>query len=166
MVTDVHLGFNELRGLVIATQRYGSGVAEKGGTFSEGHAGHEFEALARKVDGLVCDSEPEHHFLIVHESEILEDKLAVELALSTLRSALSEEMEKTRKLTDFIDQIRVKLRVVGLPMDAIFGMIITMQQDIERYEQASENEKASQHNQKALNNLKRKSIKKSAKKKK
>lgn len=154
MVTDVHLGFNELRGLVIATQRYGAGVAEKGGTFSEGHAGHEFEALARKVDGLVVDSEPEHHFLIVHESEIIEDKLAVELALSTLRGALSEEMEKTRKQTDFIDQIRVKLRVMGLPMDAIFGMITTMQQDIEKYEQAAEKAAAP------------KSLKKSAKKKK
>jgi hypothetical protein len=139
MVTDVHLGFAELRGMVIATQRYGVNVSKESGTFSEGHAGNDYQALARKVDKLIVDSEPEHHFLIVHEKDILEDKLAVELALSTLRAALRQEMENYRKERDFVDQIRVALGVMGVSdRDGIFKCIKHLQDTVAQYEKATD----------------------------
>lgn len=144
-MTEIRLGFYELRAMVIATQRYGSTVARDGGTFSERNAGNDYQVLAGKVDKLLTDGEPGQGFMIIPgeqiekiKEEILETEQAAKFAYVNVKVAIERLEQKIREQTEFIDRIRVTLGVMGLPPDAIFGMIKTMREDLDMYEKKAE----------------------------
>ena len=138
VVRERQICYHQLRAMVIATSRYASSIEEYASTFSEGNASHDYQNLALYLDELVADSEPEQQFLVVHQEDIFRNQQAASDAYEATLKELDEEMEASQEKTVFIDRIRVALGVIGLPQDAVLGMIKTMQEDIDRYEKAAE----------------------------